>query len=554
MRRKYRLALAADSEYCVAVAGLSPTKAAVLAKMVVTMNRVNGIYEREFAVTMELIANTSLLIFTGANDPYTNNSGSAMLGQNQSTVNTVIGSANYDIGHVFSTGGGGIAYQGCVCSNNNKARGVTGSASPMGDAFDVDYVCHEMGHQFGGSHTFNANTGSCNGNGVLNYSYEPGSGSTIMAYAGICGGGNDFQVHSDPYFHSASLEEIVAFITTSGGACAVTSISTNTNAILPGFTATYNIPYKTPFEVTGPTATDATADTITYCWEQRNTGGVDFQKTLAATTTDGPLFRSFPPTTSTTRSFPNPRRLLIGPGASTPGEKLPDVVRSLKFCMVERDVYQGWGTFNIPSDLVTINSSIPTGATSVFTVTLPAGGENWAGGSNQTVTWDVANTNAAPVSCAKVDILLSVDGGATFPITLKSGTANDGSENVTMPTITSFVSNARIKVKANGNVFFSINPYDFTLDLGKVGVNGVALNEASVQVSPVPAESELRVTLPAAAGIVEARLLNTLGQAVWNGTLKGEGRIAVGSLPRGVYYLRVAAEGDAAVTKAVTLR
>jgi hypothetical protein len=545
LRRQYRLALAADSEYCVAVAGINPTKAAVLAKMVTTMNRVNGIYEREIAVTMLMIANTDTLIFnTTAPDPYTNSSASTMLGQNQATVNARIGSANYDIGHVFGTGGGGIAQKGSVCSGGSKARGVTGSTNPQGDAFDIDYVAHEMGHQFGGDHTFNASTGSCAGNGVGNTSFEPGSGSTIMGYAGICGGGNDYQAHSDAYFHSASLEQITSFITTGNGAlCPITSASTNQNASLAGFTASYSIPFRTPFELTAPQAIDATADTITYCWEQRNTGGNDFGKTLATTHIDGPLFRSFPPSVSPTRVFPALNRLITG--ASTPGEKLPDTARTMTFKVTERDVYQGWGTFNFPDDAISLDV-IQTVAP--FTVSLPDASTVWTAGSYQVVVWDVAGTTATPISANNVDIMLSLNGGATFPYMLASGTTNDGIEGVFVPHLSVGSNKARVKVKGSGNVFFNINPGEFEIVPNPAGVGGTSLPEGIV-VSPTPATSELRIAIPNSIGAVQTKLVNTVGQNVWSGAVRGTGTIPVRDLPRGVYYLLFIANGESTSRK-----
>lgn len=551
VRKQYRLALAADSEYCVAVAGANPTKAAVLSRMTTTMNRVNGVYEREFAVRMVFVANVDTLIFnTATPDPYTNSSGSAMLAQNQVTVNARIGAANYDIGHVFSTGGGGIAQQGCVCFNSAKARGVTGSASPIGDAFDIDFVAHEMGHQFGGSHTFNANTGSCAGNGVAAFSVEPGSGTTIMAYAGICGGGNDFQGNSDAYFHSASLEEISSFITTGNGAtCAATSVSPNVNAVVPPFAASYNIPRLTPFELTAPMATDITADELTYCWEQRNTGGADFRKTLAQTRLQGPLFRSFPPTTSRTRIFPLLQRLLNG--VSTPGEKLPDTGRSMTFRMTERDVYQGWGTFNLPTDAVVLNVANTSGA---FAVTSPYFDTVWTAGTYKTVTWNVSETNLAPISCTNVDILLSIDGGYTYPYTLSANTANDGNETLFIPFLgtTATVDQARVKVRSVGNVFFNINEGNFTIIPNPLGVKSTSVAEA-IAISPVPAGAELQVTIPATLGIFAAKLVNPVGQQVWSGTLQGTEHIRVGNFPRGIYYLQLSGNGEA-VTRTVVLK
>jgi hypothetical protein len=441
--RNYRLALAATGEYTAFHGG---TIALALAAQVTTMNRVNGVFLRDFAVKMNIIANNNLIIYTNATtDPYTNDDGGAMLTENVNNINSVIGSANYDIGHVFSTGGGGVAYLGSPC-RSFKGGGVTGSGSPVGDAFDIDYVAHEIGHQFGGNHTQN---NECQRNEPT--AFEPGSGHSIMGYAGICE--PNVQNNSDAHFHGGNLSEMQTFITGFGNTCSNKPTYTNAKPSVTSNTLSQTIPKGTPFMLTG-VATDADGNaSLTYCWEQ-----MDIQVATQppdGTATGGPSFRGFSPTSSGTRYFPRLSDLVAN--VSPTWEVLPTVARTLNFRLVVRDNATGGGA----NDRVDIALTI-AGTAGPFIVNSPNNsGISYAAFSTQTVTWAVASTNIAPVSCSNVDILLSTDGGLTYSTTLASNVSNSGSAVVTIPNISS--TTARIMVKGTDRAFFDISNNNFTI-------------------------------------------------------------------------------------------
>jgi Metallo-peptidase family M12B Reprolysin-like len=476
----YRLAVACTHEYAIAATGLAtPTVAQTLAKIVTSVNRVDGVYEKEVAVRLILVATENNIIFpTLVGDPFTgNNNANTLITESQTQIDTRIGTANYDVGHTFSTGAGGLAGLGVVCVAGNKARGVTGSSVPVGDGYDIDYVAHEIGHQFGGNHTFNSTTSSCGGgNRNAGTAYEVGSGTSIMAYAGICTT-DDTQLNSDPFFHTVSFDEISTLIATGSGANCKVAIATNNT--IPVITSMSNngvsIPVSTPFTLIG-SATDADGNaSLTYCWEEWDLGTAGAWNNGAANTTS-PLFKSRTPKTVGYRNFPDMAVIVAGypaaPAATLgglKGETLCSVARTMKFRLTVRDnnangggvVTGGNGCQTNVGTVFQIKTVVPAGP-GIWSVTVPNGGENWLGNSSQTVTWNVAGTTAAPISCTNVNILMSLDGGLNYYDTILVNTLNDGSEIITVPNITT-TNTVRFRVECANNVFFDISNANFTI-------------------------------------------------------------------------------------------
>ena len=461
--RTYRLALAATGEYTQyhieAENAEGKTRQEqieiVMSSLETAITRINYLFEKDLAVRLQLVENNNLLIFFNDNSPYTEDNVSNMLNQNQTICDRFIGANDYDIGHVLGTMVNGEATKSSVCMASVKARGASGASHPIGDSFYFDMVAHELGHQFGANHTFNGDASSCGENNQRNEAtaVEPGSGSTIMAYAGICVPQN-VQLRSDLYFHSVSIQEIWNHISGAVESCAdMTELTDNLHKPSADAGADFIIPKGTAFKLVG-NAEDADGDVLSYCWEQ-----IDNQINRAPPRESdkiGTLYRSYPPAQSNTRYLPALKELRNG-ALSTTWEVTPSVARDLNFSLTVRDNNAEAGQVAIDELKVRV-----TDAAGPFVVTSQnASGLIWEQNSDQLIEWDVAGTNANGVNVSKVNILLSTDGGLTFPIKLAENTNNDGMETIKVPNIS--IGSCYLMVEAVDNYFFALNQKPFSI-------------------------------------------------------------------------------------------
>ncbi|AZA76509.1 T9SS C-terminal target domain-containing protein [Chryseobacterium sp. G0186] len=538
--RTYRLALSCTGEYTSYFGG---TKAQALAAMNNTMTRVNAIFENDFAARMVLIPNNDAIIYTNANsDPYSVSS--QMDKWNNELMNALsstIGNENFDIGHLFGKDGGGgnagcigcicnndmstYVYQGITYPNNYKGSGYTSPSNgvPSGDTFDIDYVAHEMGHQFGGNHTWSYSTQS----GLQ--PVEPGSGSTIMGYAGITN--YDVQKNSDAFFHAQSIQQITNTIKAT-----TCSVNTPTGNTIPTANAglDYTIPKSTPFVLTG-SGTDADGDPLTYIWEQMDKGTssqTGSNSAATATKTAGPTFRSWTPVTSPVRYFPRMASVLTG-ATTTAGmeinvEALSSVSRDLNFRFTVRDNKLGGAGNSSDDTKITVNA-----AAGPFTITSQNTATSYTGGSSQTITWNVAGTTANNINAANVDILWSTDNGSTWT-TLLTGTPNDGSEAVTIPNAAT--TSGRIMVKGSNHIFFDVNNANISVTTSELSISETAhAGSTEIKLYPNPVKDILTLSNTKNE---EYKIYDMSGKLAMEGTLQN-GTLNVSRLVKGAYVIQV---------------
>ncbi len=562
--RTFRIAISTTGEYTNfwddGNAANGDAQADALAQVVSTLNRSNEVFEVDMAVTFQLVTGTEIVYTDAGSDPYTG----SFSNQLQSTLTTVVGESNYDIGHLFVYGSnnGSAGCIGCVCVNGQKGSGFSSHSfldndggAYMNDFFDIDYVPHEIGHQMGALHTHAA----ADNNSV---NFEPGSGTTIMGYAGITGS-NDIQDHSDAYFHYGSINQILNNL--NSRTCWTSTAITN-NPPVANAGNDYTIPQGTAFVLRGA-ATDADgSDMLSYTWEQIDDGYTtrnDFTPTL----TSGPLWRSRPPSMNANRYMPILPRVLSGQlTESNPLETVDNsswetvstVSRTLNFALTVRDRSEANGTGQFPQSDFDFMTVTVDGSSGPFTVTSQATAEVWEEGQNQTITWNVAGTNTGAINTSQVNILLSIDGGLTYPFTLASATTNDGSQTIVVPNIGPILSStARIMVEANNNIFFAINSTNFTVQEGTASVNDFAFDGFNLYPNPSNGNFKLQFNIES-NDAVKLRMYDLSGRTIYMKNYKNaptffDEDISVGSISKGIYLLKIS-NGNKQTTRKLIIR
>jgi subtilisin-like proprotein convertase family protein len=478
----YRYAVSCTGEFAQDNGG---TLELVMAKIVEVNNQLSGIFERDFQIRLQLISSNEILVFLDPiSDPFFGVETGGFMEQNQAVLNMNITNGAYDVGHNYARYLGGSAAGvagGITCNNGSKGKGSSSAGGDYGDYF-MSVVGQEVGHQMSGGHTWNrcGQTGGRNGNTA----YEPGSGSTILAYGGLCGSDN-IQGFADLYMHSGSIEEIYNFYESGIGNQCGTEILTDNNH--PEVTLPYQdnfvIPMMTPFELDG-SATDPDGDALSYCWEQIDIGP---ERPLESPQGNSPIFRTILPSVKTNRYFPKLSSILSNTSDLT--EQLPTYTRDLTFRLTARDNKPNGGGLRWKD--VAFKATALAGPFLVSSPNLAS--EVWRVGEYAQVIWDVSNTDKAPVNCLTVNILLSLDGGLTWPITLASNVGNDGSQYVLVPDNLS--NQARVRINAAENVFFDVSNANFkiqqpttpSLTLGLTADNGQICLPATYATSVVSA-------------------------------------------------------------------
>ncbi len=536
--RVYRLAVATTVEFTNAIASqagmglgtISQKKGVVIASLVHLISRLNGDWERDLSVRMKIVANQEAIIFTDT-DNFTNGNYFTLL-EESNQITPIIGDANFDIGHVFGTGGGGVAGLGAIRYNDTKTRGVSEYGGLQGinhDGFS-NTVAHEMGHFLGAKHTYS--NSDCPNIDSSTY-VEPYAGNSYLSYNRICAGlaidSDGWQPIADPFYHTASIIEMQNTIAESNTG---TLININTPPPVVNAGPDYTIPKDTPY-VLKASVTNTNSAGYTYSWEGLDKG---IQPETSATATSGPNFKFNQPSNSPNRYMPKLEKVIAGE-INTRMERLSSVSRVQNFAVTVRDNAVIRGS-NVRRDDMVLTVNANAGP---FVVTSQnSAGITWAGNSSQTITWNVAGTTANNINTSLVNLLLSTDKGLTFSITLLANTPNDGSQLVTIPNNINSL-DCRLMVQSVGNLFYAVNTTKFAI------ASNLANNDFEFKnfaLYPNPNTGSFRISfIPETNDEIEIIINDISGRNIYNKTFQNFGmfdqELQINTISTGVYFVHI---------------
>lgn len=528
-KRTYRLAMVASGEYAQQFGGTPYNPTNVLNALASGVNLINPIWLRDLGIDFTLVTTPSLIFENPDTDPFeTDNKGSLLSVCHQYCVNE-LGNNGFDVGHLAIWGNlGGTAFLGVACKTNSKG-GAYSSANSSVTTLWVDYISHELGHQFGSEHNFSAQ--EC-GTSASNFRYEPGEGSSIMSYANTCNKEVRYASSSDPYFHYASITQIQNYIFLNG-TCATTTNSGNSSDPVVNAKKDITIPKQTPFVLVG-SASDANdpSTQLSYNWLQYDGNGPETTGTPDCSAISSPLFKYIPPVNANFRSFPNEKEVLAGKNNTVTWEKLPCRANDINFLLAVRDNNSSFGRVKDDRMVVTVADTGP------FEVVSPNGGEITMANNILNVTWNVNGTNT---HCAKIDILLSTDGGSSYSV-IVDGTTNDGSENILLPS--TITTEARILLQCDidgifkdASTFYDVSNANFTIE-ENLGVT--YFKDSTLYVYPNPANEFITVEFdkPERLSVLLVSV-NLNGGYLLKRDFIQKGTLDIRNLSPGIYFLEI---------------
>ncbi|QMU65751.1 MAG: T9SS type A sorting domain-containing protein [Flavobacteriaceae bacterium] len=518
----YRLAIAAAGEYSQQFGGSPYSATNVLNALASGVNMINPVFLRDLGVTFTLVSNTALVYPDPNTDPF--NIGDDVSAAHTACTNA-LGSSGFDVGHmVIWANTGGAAAFGVVCNDAAKGLGFSGNTNSTTTLW-IDYVSHEIGHQFRSEHNFVSQ--ECN-QSASGFRYEPGEGSSIMSYANVCGGAAQYAPGSDPFFHYASIDQMQAFLNTIS--CGTMDSSGNTASPTANANADITVPKQTPFILVG-TGTDANdpSGNLTYGWQQYDGSGTEVTGSPNCNATNAPMFRYRPPTSNNYRSFPQYGDILAG-NNDRQWERLPCVARTMNFSLAVRDNNSSFGRIGEDRAVVMVADTGP------FNVTSPNGGETLTGNASHTVTWTVNGTNA---HCGNVDILVSTDGGNTYSV-VANATSNDGTESITVPNTASTTARVLVRCDVAGgfraaSTFYDVSNANFTINT-VLGIDDV--ESLGVSVYPNPVSNEVFIKLTNSENYTY-QLFDVSGRSIKKGEFNDSISIQTSYFQTGIYFLEL---------------